>query len=495
MLPDRGARPCSRWSSGAARAHAGRTGAARVSRRSAAEHHRAAFASTAADSGRGWHALQAQAQARWQDPAYVEAQARERLHYVLPGETRYVVLGPDEAPARRTTGDEPTGPGTPSSARSGGDGDPARLDGEPVGRPRVAPGAHGRYVDRPPAPAELATGRSRPRPPSRGSSAATPRGVRARRAPLPVRPARRRRDLAAAAGRHAVPDAVLPDLPAGRRRRSARWRPTGMMREMTERLAADPELAAAYRARARGLPGARATRSRTCRRSPASSAGGMPDRVKCLHVLVAHALAAGPGVQPARRRGARRAAASGGAAGPCVARTPSRRRDAGRGDRLRHQLDPAAGRRRRRRAGALTDLDRRMEIVRLGQGVDRTGRLAPEALERTFAACREYAAAIARARRRARCGSSRPPPPATPTNRDEFVAGVRRPARRRARGRHRRRGGALSFAGATRELRRPATSRAVPGRRHRRRLDRVRARRRRAGRSRRRGRSTSAACG
>jgi exopolyphosphatase / guanosine-5'-triphosphate,3'-diphosphate pyrophosphatase len=45
-------------------------------------------------------------------------------------------------------------------------------------------------------------------------------------------------------------------------------------------------------------------------------------------------------------------------------------------------------------AGELKDLDRRMTIVRLGQGVDRTGRLAPEALERTFAACREYAAVI-----------------------------------------------------------------------------------------------------
>lgn len=44
--------------------------------------------------------------------------------------------------------------------------------------------------------------------------------------------------------------------------------------------------------------------------------------------------------------------------------------------------------------GELKDLDRRMEIVRLGQGVDRTGRLAPEALERTFAVCREYAAVI-----------------------------------------------------------------------------------------------------
>jgi len=49
-------------------------------------------------------------------------------------------------------------------------------------------------------------------------------------------------------------------------------------------------------------------------------------------------------------------------------------------------LDPATG--------EAVDLDRRMRIVRLGQGVDRTGRLAPEALERTFAACREYAQVI-----------------------------------------------------------------------------------------------------
>ncbi|MGH8969197.1 MAG: FtsB family cell division protein [Actinomycetes bacterium] len=36
---------------------------------------------------------------RWRDPAFVRAQARERLHFVLPGETAYVVLEPDEAPA------------------------------------------------------------------------------------------------------------------------------------------------------------------------------------------------------------------------------------------------------------------------------------------------------------------------------------------------------------------------------------------------------------
>ena len=35
---------------------------------------------------------------RWGDPAYVEAQARQRLHYVMPGETSYVVLEADKAP-------------------------------------------------------------------------------------------------------------------------------------------------------------------------------------------------------------------------------------------------------------------------------------------------------------------------------------------------------------------------------------------------------------
>lgn len=44
--------------------------------------------------------------------------------------------------------------------------------------------------------------------------------------------------------------------------------------------------------------------------------------------------------------------------------------------------------------GGLVDVERRMEIVRLGQGVDATGRLAPDALERTFAVARDYAAAI-----------------------------------------------------------------------------------------------------
>ena len=45
---------------------------------------------------------------------------------------------------------------------------------------------------------------------------------------------------------------------------------------------------------------------------------------------------------------------------------------------------------------ALTDVTRRMEIVRLGQGVNQTGRLAPEALARTMAVLRDYADIITR---------------------------------------------------------------------------------------------------
>ena len=43
----------------------------------------------------------------------------------------------------------------------------------------------------------------------------------------------------------------------------------------------------------------------------------------------------------------------------------------------------------------MTDVARRMEIVRLGQGVDRTGRLAPEALARTTGVLRDFAGVIA----------------------------------------------------------------------------------------------------
>ncbi|MET7532858.1 Ppx/GppA phosphatase family protein [Streptomyces goshikiensis] len=73
--------------------------------------------------------------------------------------------------------------------------------------------------------------------------------------------------------------------------------------------------------------------------------------------------------------------------------------------------------------GELVELDRRMLVVRLGQGVDKTGRLAPEALERTFAACREYAAVIkelgAQKVRFVATSASR-----DAENREDFVRGV-----------------------------------------------------------------------
>jgi hypothetical protein len=70
---------------------------------------------------------------------------------------------------------------------------------------------------------------------------------------------------------------------------------SGLMREMTERLGTDPDLAAAYLAAHRRYL---AERDAIEPLGHEVSAGGMPGRVKCLHVHVAHALAAGPGVNP-----------------------------------------------------------------------------------------------------------------------------------------------------------------------------------------------------
>ncbi|MFI6759140.1 exopolyphosphatase [Micromonospora sp. NPDC050417] len=81
--------------------------------------------------------------------------------------------------------------------------------------------------------------------------------------------------------------------------------------------------------------------------------------------------------------------------------------------------DPAAG-----PSASLVDVARRMEIVRLGQGVDRTGRLAPEAIERTRVALAGYAAEIAElgAERVRMCATSAS---RDASNADEFRAMVR----------------------------------------------------------------------
>lgn len=72
---------------------------------------------------------------------------------------------------------------------------------------------------------------------------------------------------------------------------------TGTMRELQARLGEEPELAAAYRAAHERYLAERYA-IEDVPEIHGISAGGMPDRVKCLHVLVGHALASGPGVNP-----------------------------------------------------------------------------------------------------------------------------------------------------------------------------------------------------
>ncbi|MBA8794570.1 hypothetical protein FHX74_002189 [Friedmanniella endophytica] len=83
----------------------------------------------------------------------------------------------------------------------------------------------------------------------------------------------------------------------------SRLEASGLMTELTERLRTDPELAGGYRAAHRAYLDDRAALGRALDGDPVPeidgvSAGGMPDRVKCLHALVGHALAAGRGVNP-----------------------------------------------------------------------------------------------------------------------------------------------------------------------------------------------------
>jgi len=72
---------------------------------------------------------------------------------------------------------------------------------------------------------------------------------------------------------------------------------SGLMTEMTQRLEQDDELAAAYRAAHEDYLAAR-TELGDVPEIAGISAGGMPGRVKCLHVLVGHSLARGRGVNP-----------------------------------------------------------------------------------------------------------------------------------------------------------------------------------------------------
>jgi exopolyphosphatase/guanosine-5'-triphosphate,3'-diphosphate pyrophosphatase len=232
----------------------------------------------------------------------------------------------------------------------------------------------------------------------------------------------------------------------------SRLEASGTMAEMTTRLQQDGDLAARYRAahedylaqRDRvgtvagtdGVPEIRGI-----------SAGGMPERVKCLHVLVGHSLAAGPGVNPLgdealesmrddwtadrcwcagawdqdapvpsqdlsrhvrRLAGERNPVMTEPVAVPSNAprRATPRGRVVGAIDCGTNSIRLLVARAEGPDGGAaggaddgtdgagpvrLVDLHREMRVVRLGEGVDATGQLSEAALERTFAAAEDYA--------------------------------------------------------------------------------------------------------
>ena len=94
----------------------------------------------------------------------------------------------------------------------------------------------------------------------------------------------------------------------------------GLMRDMQQRLAAEPALRAAQQAAHRDYVQRRSAAAAAAGVEPLppgmQSAGGLPDRVKCLHALVAHELAV-PGANPLGREAAD-AAGEWWAHGPCV---------------------------------------------------------------------------------------------------------------------------------------------------------------------------------
>ncbi|MDY6055371.1 DUF501 domain-containing protein [Micrococcus sp.] len=237
----------------------------------------------------------------------------------------------------------------------------------------------------------------------------------------------------------------------------------GEMNRMNERLAQDPELAAAHRRAHEAYLDERARVARAAGTGEVPeiahvSAGGLPERVKCLHALVGHALAAGPGVDPigdealelVRPWWTAEVCACAGAWDESadvptrdlsrhvrhlerVARFEAvtlagvdcgtnsirllvaRPADIGEDGRPAGEAaDPAA---------PLVDVVREMRVVRLGEGVDATGAFSSQALERTFAAVDEYARLVRRHHagrvRFVATSASR-----DAANRDVFVAGV-----------------------------------------------------------------------
>ncbi len=192
----------------------------------------------------------------------------------------------------------------------------------------------------------------------------------------------------------------------------------GVMVVLAQRLATDPNLAAAYQRAHEDYLARRAALGGEVPEIADYSAGGMPDRVKCLHALAGHALAAGPGVNPVGdqvlamldERGMWRVTP------PCVPRVVAAI-DCGTNSirLLVATWDPELD--------GLRDVVREMRVVRLGEGLEVSGRISPAALQRTFAALEEYAPAM----RDAGVGAVRfvaTSATRDAANRAEFVAGV-----------------------------------------------------------------------
>ncbi|MDP7705753.1 DUF501 domain-containing protein [Mycobacterium sp. TY815] len=98
---------------------------------------------------------------------------------------------------------------------------------------------------------------------------------------------------------------------------ASRLETTGLMRDMTERLCSSEDLATAYR---RAHESYLAERDAIESLGTTFSGGGMPDRVKCLHVLIAHSLAKGPGLNPFGDEALALLAAESGAAAALIGR-------------------------------------------------------------------------------------------------------------------------------------------------------------------------------
>ncbi|MGO1535879.1 MAG: DUF501 domain-containing protein [Yaniella sp.] len=238
---------------------------------------------------------------------------------------------------------------------------------------------------------------------------------------------------------------------------ASRLENAGVMDDMTQRLASDAELAEAYRAAHEQYLSARARIGESAGVGPVPeiagvTAGGMPERVKCVHVLVGHALAEGPGANPlgdealammreefdptvCRCDGAWNT--EGDAPQKDLSRHTRRLRRAGKTNPMQYDdagtgpvaaIDAGTNSVRlliaRETEDGVQELHRDMRIVRLGQGVDETGEFAPEALQRTFAAVDDYAREITRhgahPTRFIATSASR-----DVSNRDEFVSGIR----------------------------------------------------------------------